>query len=67
MSVVIPDDLWRQVCRHTKRASRHLGEFIQSHPDEKCIAPTGEELLALKHLVKALHRANREEKGKKPS
>lgn len=63
--MIVPDDLWKELSGHVGRAAKRLGRFIQTHPEQgKCIAPTGEEVLRLRTLVRALTKANRAEKRK---
>jgi hypothetical protein len=63
MSVIVPDDIWREVRQHYARASKRLGRFIETHPEQgNCIAPTGKEMIKLGELIRALTRANKAEK-----
>ena len=66
MSVIVPNDLWKDVRRHYGRAAKRLAKFIEKHPEQHdCIAPTGEAVMELGKLLRALSRANaEEEKGK---
>lgn len=61
--MIVPDDLWKELSGHVGRAAHKLGRFIQTHPEQgKCIAPTGDEMLRLRALVRALTKANKDEK-----
>lgn len=68
MSVIVPDDLWRDVRKHYGRAAKRLAKFMEKHPEQhECISPTGKEMMRLGRLLRALAIANREEQKGRPA
>jgi hypothetical protein len=63
MSVIVPDDLWKDMEKRYARTAKRLTRFIRLHPDQhKCISPTGVAVMDLGKLLRALAKANRQEK-----
>jgi hypothetical protein len=62
MTVIVPDDLWKDVRKRYRRCARRLSKFIETHPEQHdCIAPTGEAVMELGKLLRALSKANKDE------
>jgi hypothetical protein len=62
MTIIIPDDIWKDVRKKYGRCARRLSEFIETHPEQhQCIAPTGEAVMDLGNLLRALIKANKDE------